>query len=131
MAGSPTQRSLAYLREQGFECELVTHWNHFSKRRVDLLGFADILAFRIDAPEVLLVQSTDSTSHTHRRAKILASERAQKWLSCGDKHFLRGIVLHSWGLRGGRGTRKVYQLRTEYFSLDQFRGNNGPSMPKL
>ncbi len=118
---SPTQRSLAYLRDRGFECELVTHWNHFSKRRVDLLGIADILCFRPDVPEVLLVQATDSTSHVHRRQKILASERARKWLACDDgKSYVRGIVLHSWGLKGPRGQRKRYELRTEYFSQDQF-----------
>jgi hypothetical protein len=55
---SPTQRSLAYLREQGYHVEIVERWNAFTKQRKDLWGWADLLAIRRD--EVLAVQVTAS-----------------------------------------------------------------------
>ena len=55
---SPTQRSLEYLREQGYHCEIVEKWNSFTKQRKDLWGWCDILAIRKD--EVLAVQVTAS-----------------------------------------------------------------------
>lgn len=55
---SPTQRSLEYLRELGYHCEIVEKWNSFTKQRKDLWGWCDILAIRKD--EVLAVQVTAS-----------------------------------------------------------------------
>ena len=55
---SPTQRSLEYLREQGYHCEVVEKWNSFTRQRKDLWGWCDILAIRKD--EVLAVQVTAS-----------------------------------------------------------------------
>ena len=55
---SPTQRSLEYLREQGYFCAIVEKWNSFTKQRQDLWGWCDILAIR--EKEVLAVQVTSS-----------------------------------------------------------------------
>lgn len=46
MASKPTQRSLALLRSEGYEVEVVEKWIPFPKpgHRKDLFGFADILA---------------------------------------------------------------------------------------
>ena len=55
---SPTQRSLEYLRDQGYLCAIVEHWNPFARIRQDLWGWADILAIRKN--EVLAVQVTAS-----------------------------------------------------------------------
>ena len=68
---SPTQRSLAYLRELGYHVEIVEKWNHFTKQRKDLWGWADLLAIRRD--EVLAVQVTASAV-AERIKKIEASE---------------------------------------------------------
>ena len=47
MAGkSPTQRSLEYLREQGYHPEVVEKYNSFTRRTNDLWGFVDILAIK-------------------------------------------------------------------------------------
>ncbi len=72
MAGkSPTQRSLEYLREQGYHCEIVEKWNAWTKQRKDLWGWADILAIR--KGEVLAVQVT-ATNVSARIKKIQESE---------------------------------------------------------
>ena len=64
---SPTQRSLEYLREQGYFCAIVEKWNSFTKQRQDLWGWCDILAIRKN--EVLAVQVT-STGVAERIKKI-------------------------------------------------------------
>jgi len=55
---SPTQRSLKYLREQGYHVEIVEHWNSFTRQRKDLWTWCDLLAIREN--EVLAVQVTAS-----------------------------------------------------------------------
>jgi hypothetical protein len=70
-AKSPTQRSLEYLREQGYHCEVVEKWNSFTKQRKDLWGWADVLAIR--KGEVLAVQVTASAV-ANRIKKIQESD---------------------------------------------------------
>ena len=68
---TPTQRTLAYLREQGYLCAIVEKWNPHVKIRQDLFGFIDILAIKKD--ETLAVQCT-STGVAARVKKIQESE---------------------------------------------------------
>ena len=44
MSSSPTQRSIAYLKKQGYMVGIVEYYNAFSRRRHDLFNFIDILA---------------------------------------------------------------------------------------
>ena len=67
---SPTQRTLALLREQGYHAEVVEHFNSFTRRRHDLWGWCDILAIR--EGEILAVQCT-STGVSSRIKKIQES----------------------------------------------------------
>src|SRR5690606_37554474 len=46
---SPTARTLAWLREQGWDADVVERWVPGAKVRRDFLGFADILAIRGEA----------------------------------------------------------------------------------
>src|SRR5512134_3538155 len=96
-AMTPTQRSLAWLKANGYACEIVCYWHHFAKHRVDFLGVADLLAWKPGTSETLAIQVTDDTHHAKRRAKILASERARRWVDCGGDAFVRSLVIHSWG----------------------------------
>ena len=63
---TPTQRSLAYLRNEGYLVAIVEHWNPFARIRQDLFGFIDLLAIRRD--ETLAVQVTASgvSSRVHK-----------------------------------------------------------------
>ena len=85
---SPTQRSLEYLRDQGYLCAIVEHWNPFARIRQDLWGWADILAIRKD--EVLAVQVTASAV-SERIKKIEASETLPKVREAGIR-----IEVHGW-----------------------------------
>ena len=108
---SPTQHSLAQLRSEGYTCAITEHWNQFSKRRIDLFGFADILAIR--PGEVVAVQTTTAAHVSARINKILELDTPLKWLQAGGR-----ILIHGWALRGPRGKRKVWKCIERYVTLD-------------
>lgn len=85
---TPTQRSLAYLREKGYLVEIVEHWNSFVNQRKDLWGWCDLLAIRRD--EVLAVQVT-SSGVAARVKKILASNTIDRVREAGIK-----VHVHGW-----------------------------------
>ena len=68
MKTSPTQRSLKLLRDQGYTCAIVEHWNPFAHIRQDLFGFIDIMA--IKEGETLGVQTTTLAHQPERVVKI-------------------------------------------------------------
>ena len=89
MAVTPTQRSLKYLRDQGYRVAITEKWNPHAKVRQDLFGFVDLLAVRDG--QTLAVQTTSSGSMSDRRKKILAHENLPVLLSAGWQ-----IVIHGW-----------------------------------
>ena len=71
MGKSPTQRTLEHLRKEGWPLvQVVERWNQFAKRRIDLFGFVDVVAFH---PERgwLLVQATSGSNSCARIKKIV------------------------------------------------------------
>ncbi len=93
---SPTQRSLALLKDEGWTVAVVEKWNMHVKIRQDLLGFADLLAIHPDRG-VLLVQACALSSHAARLGKVRAEPRHRTWLLCGRGH--TAIEVHAWGKR--------------------------------
>lgn len=85
---TPTQRSLAYLREQGYLVEIVEKWNSFTKTRKDLWGWCDLLAIKRD--KVLAVQVTAS-GVAARVKKIQASDTLPRVREAGI-----AIHVHGW-----------------------------------
>ena len=83
---TPTQRSLAYLREQGYTVAIVERWNPFARIRQDLFGFVDLLAIR--KGETLAVQTT-STNVSERIKKIQDSEYLPKITPSGTRHVVQ------------------------------------------
>jgi hypothetical protein len=106
---SPTQRTLAYLRGQGFQCWIVERWNAYARIRQDAFGWMDILAYRITPfSEIVGVQCTSGTNHAARRAKLRALPAVEGWCKAGG---FAAVV--SWTKRGPRGKRKVWTPRLE------------------
>src|SRR5512139_1545117 len=106
---TPQVRSTHYLTRAGYMVGTLEHYNPFCKRKVDLWGFADLIAARPGMP-VMLVQTTTASNLSARRKKILTNANARKWVvDCGQE-----IVLHAWGLRGKRGERKVWTCEAEW-----------------
>lgn len=106
---SATERTLAYLRAQGYHVAVV------EKRvvgiTIDAFGFIDILAYKADDPMVVAVQSTTGSNHAaHLRkyeAKPLVLERIKDWIA----H--RKFLIISWSKTGPRGKRKLWTPRVE------------------
>lgn len=97
---TPTQRSLAKLRNEGFSACVVEKWIPHIRQRKDAFGFGDILACKpsyIGCGSVLLVQTTTRANATARMNKICATAEAGIWLASGGR-----IVVHGWQKTKGR-----------------------------
>lgn len=100
---TPTQRSLAALRELGYLVEVVEKWNSFTRTRKDLWGWADLLAIR--RGEVLAVQVT-STGVSSRIKKIMGSETIGRVREAGVR-----IEVHGWRKNSkGRYIQRIVDL---------------------
>lgn len=92
---SPMQRSLAFLREEGYHCEIV-EFRGYAKfgwgKTHDLWGFADILAIREN--EILAVQVTSRSNVAARVKKITVD--CETTLEIVRKSGCR-VVVHGWG----------------------------------
>lgn len=122
---SPTQRTLAALRADGYTAAVVEHFNPHVKIRQDLFGFGDILAMKAGAP-ILIVQATGETGSGNfqpRLAKILALENGAPvaWLRAGGR-----VEVWAWARRrstglnrdGSRSKRMVNRVRKARLELD-------------
>ncbi len=89
---SPTQRTLAKLRKEGWLCAVVEKRNPVTKITNDLFGFIDILAIRGD--ETLAVQTTSGSNVSARVKKIAESEHVGRVREAGW-----GIHVHGWAKR--------------------------------
>lgn len=102
---SPTERSLKYLREQGYHCAVVEKWNQFSRIRQDLWGWCDILAIR--KGEVLAVQVT-AQAVAARVKKIIESDTIGLVREAGIR-----VEVHGWRKSAKDGK---FKLRIEDLS---------------
>lgn len=86
---SPTQKSLKFLREQGWTCQITERWNPFAKVRQDLFGFVDILCIKDGM--MLAVQTTSNDNASNRETKIKENPNYQTLKSTGCR-----IEIHGW-----------------------------------
>jgi hypothetical protein len=85
---SPTQRSLAHMRNQGYLCAVVEKWNPHAMIRQDLYGFIDVLCVKGD--DIIGVQSTSWSNVSGRITKITEHEN---WpLVCNAIR----VIVHGW-----------------------------------
>jgi hypothetical protein len=104
MKTSPTQRSLKWLRQRGFAAAITERWCSFSKRRIDLFGFIDIVA--LCPIGIVGVQTTRGANVAARISKIRELDAARRWLDVGGH-----IIVHGWRKVGARGARKLWECR--------------------
>ncbi len=105
MKKSPTQKSLKKLRDDGYLCAIVEHWNPFAKIRQDLFGFIDIVAIKDGVHGVFGIQTTSDSNISARMAKAKENPVLPLWLKCGNMFEVWG-----WGRRGARGKKKEWVL---------------------
>ena len=101
---SPTQRSLAFLREEGYLVSIVERWNPHVRIRQDLWGWCDLLAIR--KGEVLAVQVTASAVSA-RIKKIQESDTISTVREAGIR-----VEVHGWR----KNSQGRYVLRIEDIS---------------
>ena len=98
---TPTQRTLAKLRADGWTTAIVEHWNAHARVRQDLFGFIDILALRDG--ETLAVQATSGSNVAARVAKIAESKTAPIVRKAGWR-------IEVWGWRKNAAGKHVLRV---------------------
>lgn len=104
---SPTQLSLKLMRERGYLCQVVEHWNPFARIRQDLFGFIDVLC--IKEGEVVGVQTTSRSNISTRYNKIKDHENVWWVLDSGIR-----ILIQGWEKnKSGRWEMREVEVRIE------------------
>ena len=117
---SPTQRTLKWLKQQGYEACIVERYIPRAQKRIDAFGFGDILAMWTGMVEKLvLVQTTSGSHHADHKTKILGETRARLWLQNGGH-----ILLISWRKLRVKDTPKLrrWEPRVEWITEEMFDG---------
>lgn len=113
MPSSPTQRTLAWLRNDGWTAEVVERFNWHTKRRHDLFTFVDILAMR-EGSGFLAVQATSGSNTAARATKIRECEHAETWLKVGGRIMVVGWrQLAAYRKDGSKAKRKKWTPKVE------------------
>jgi len=100
---TPTQRSLALLRREGFVAAVVERRLPRCFVIVDAFGLFDLLAVRIDVRGG--VQATGGTNHAGRVRKLLGNATLSTWLAAGNR-----AEVWSWTKRRRRWTCRRQRL---------------------
>ena len=108
MATSPTARSLAFLRRNGWCAAVVEKWLPQANLRQDVWGFGDVLAAHPGDRVVMLVQVTTIDHVAHRLTKARSKPELAAWLRAGGV-----FEIHGWVCRGGRWQVKRVAVQSE------------------
>ena len=100
---SPTQRSLAVLRERYPLVQVVERYIPQARKRIDLYGIADILC--VSESEIVAVQTTSASNVSKRIAKITESAALPILRQVGIR-----VLVHGWAKRKGRWTLREVDL---------------------
>lgn len=92
---SPTQRSLAHLRERYPLVQVVERWIPQARKRVDLYGIVDILC--VSETEIVGVQATSASNVAARLRKIAESPATPILRAAGVR-----LLVHGWAKRKHR-----------------------------
>lgn len=99
---SPTQRSLAVMRERGYVADVVEKWIPQARKRKDLFGFIDVLCVHKErSGDVVGVQATSGSNVAARVDKIINHDNVGAVRKGGIR-----IFVHGWAKRKGK-----WQLR--------------------
>jgi len=113
---TPTARSLAELRKQGYLAQVVEKWIPQARRRQDLFGCIDIVAIKSDLNGVLGVQTTTMVHMSERVKKMILEPSMRVWLQSGNE-----LEVHGWRKMGKKGKRKFWQVETRRIYLSDIK----------
>jgi hypothetical protein len=97
---TPTQRSLAHMRAQGYTVDVAEHWLSWAKKRRDLFSIVDLVC--LGDGVTVGVQTTSLTNVSARVKKITECEHLGALRKAGWR-----ILVHGWG----KGSNGRYRLR--------------------
>lgn len=101
---TPSQRSVKYLRDNGYMVANVESYNAFTRRRHDLYGCIDLLA--IGNGETLAVQVTSKGNMKARIDKVSESDALPEMLRSGWR-----VLVHGWWKnKSGRYEMKEFEF---------------------
>lgn len=76
---TPTQRTIKYFKDRGYQVGIVEKYNSFIKIRQDLFGFIDLIA--IGHGQTLAIQQTSGSHLAEHINKIQASDKLAECLN--------------------------------------------------
>jgi len=106
MASSPTSRSLAMMREQGYIVDVVERRIPFSKKTHDLFNIIDIVA--VGGGETVGIQTTSYSNVSTRVKKINESPYRPILQEAG--WFL---VVHGWHKKKNRWVCRIVEIAAD------------------
>lgn len=113
---TPTQRTLKYLRDEGYHVGIVERWIQRMQKRIDLFGIIDLIA--MDGEKIVGVQSCGQSFSEHDK-KIMASPETVLWLQSQGR-----LMLIGWRKvkkkRGGK--QMVWKPRVKIYRAELFEG---------
>lgn len=107
MARTTINRSIEYMRQEGYYCQNVERYNSYTNRREDFGGFADIICWHPEKKITVAIQATvqKHAGAAERQLSEKASDHLMAWVKAENK-----CVIHAWAKRGPRGKRKVWTV---------------------
>jgi hypothetical protein len=117
---TPTQRTLKYLKDEGYTTAIVEKWNSHVKIRQDLFGIFDVLAMKEGS--LVGVQISSYGSHAEHYTKLTVTKRDNTlcWLRTGNQ-----IWLMSWRQLVNPGKkRKIWTPRIQQITLEELTNEN-------
>ncbi len=104
MTSSPTQRTLARCRKNGWIAQVVEKWNSFTNTRHDLFGCVDVVALDGE-PGILGIQTTSTGNMSKRVAKCL-EVIPREWLRAGNRLQVWGWSQRVHYLKSGKKAKR-------------------------
>ena len=102
---STTRHTMKLFWKYNYVVWKTEYWCSFSRKRKDLLGFIDVLAF--DENEIIGIQDTSAGNMGARVKKILASPLAWDWLQDPT----RTIIVVGWKKVKNRWVHEEEEIR--------------------
>lgn len=118
---SPTQRTLAKLRKEGYHAQVVEKTIPRMFTKVDLFGAIDIVAVRDDIPGVLGIQCTSASNQAARYTKAVAIPAIRSWVKSGNR-----MEVWGWSKKGKAGARKLWHPTIRIITREDFEDDVRP-----
>jgi len=117
---SYTQRTLRYIREQGWVADIVERFNAYAGKfgqRKDLFGIIDIIA--LGENSIIGIQSTSGQKFPEHDKKIINEPMTREWLRSGGR-----LILIGWRkvklFRGSKAMR--WEPRIKEYTINSLGG---------